>query len=458
MRIPPDLLRKYDRPGPRYTSYPTALELQPGVDGMVYRHHLEQAAQAEEPLSLYLHLPFCEERCLYCGCNVVVTRKRRVAEQYLKHLADEIRSVAWRLGGRRQIRHMHWGGGTPTYLTPSELRWLHGVLRQEFEFEDGAELAIEIDPRVTSEEHLATLRELGFNRLSLGVQDFSPQVQEAVHRVQPFQQTQSQIEFARRLGFSSFNIDLIYGLPYQTPSSFAETLQLVLHLDPDRLAIYSYAHMPWIKVQQRRLPEEALPDAETKLALITRAIECLTDAGYLAIGMDHFAKPDDELGRALVDGTLWRNFMGYTVRQTRDLIGLGASAIGEVGGAYFQNERKLKRYQDGIASGLLAVEKGHVLSADDRLRRQVITSLMCAFQLDVPALEERFEIDFERYFAKELDALEPLQDDGLLEISQDRLEVQGPGRLLVRNIAMCFDAYRRPTAEPAAQPRFSRTI
>lgn len=458
-----DLIRRYDRPGPRYTSYPTAVEFQEDVGTETYGEHLERAARrVDEPLSLYLHLPFCEERCLYCGCNVVITRKREVEQRYLGFLEREIHDVARRLGGRRRIRQYHWGGGTPTYLTPEEMRHIHSVVRGEFELEDDAEVAIEIDPRVTTPEHLDAIRELGFNRLSLGVQDFTPEVQEAVNRVQPYEQTRELIERARAMGLGSINVDLIYGLPLQTPETFQQTLEQVLDIRPDRLAVYSYAHMPWIKVQQRRILEEQLPTPEVKLELIARALDTFRRGGYLAIGMDHFALPEDEMGQALTRGTLWRNFMGYTVRHAPDMVGCGMSSIGDVDGAFFQNEKKLIRYEKAIEAGRLPVERGLLLSADDKLRRYVITALMCVFRVDFAEVEQRFGIGFSDTFRTELEELRILEDDGFVALHDDHVEVVDNGRLFVRNVAMVFDTYLR-TKHQAVEgsktpPRFSRTV
>ena len=458
-----DLIRRYDRPGPRYTSYPTAVEFHEEVDAATYAEHLEHSAQrVDEPLSLYLHLPFCEERCLYCGCNVVITRKREVEQRYLGFLEREVRDVAQRLGRRRRVRQYHWGGGTPTYLTPDEMRHVHHVVRGEFDLEDDAEIAIEIDPRVTTAGHLDAIRELGFNRLSLGVQDFTPEVQQAINRIQPYEETRELIERARGMGLGSINVDLIYGLPLQTPETFQQTLEQVLAIRPDRLAVYSYAHMPWIKVQQRRILEEQLPTPEVKLELIARALDTFRRGGYLAIGMDHFALPEDEMGQALTRGTLWRNFMGYTVRHAPDMVGCGMSSIGDVDGAFFQNEKKLIRYEKAVEAGRLPVEKGLVLSADDKLRRYVITALMCAFRVDFSEVEKRFGVDFHHTFATELRDLRTLEDDGFVTLHDDHIEVVDNGRLFVRNVAMVFDTYLRTKHQPAegstAPPRFSRTV
>jgi oxygen-independent coproporphyrinogen-3 oxidase len=452
-----DLIRRYDRPGPRYTSYPTAVEFHEGVGADVYAERLRRASEAvDDPIALYLHLPFCEERCLYCGCNVVITRKREVEEHYLKVLQREIRDVASRLGDRRKVRQYHWGGGTPTYLSPSEMRALQAVVTSELDVEPDAEVAVEIDPRVTTQEHLEAIRELGFNRLSMGVQDFTPEVQREVNRVQPYEDTRDLVERARALGFGSINVDLIYGLPLQNPVSFQRTLELVLQIRPERLAVYSYAHVPWLKVQQRRILEEHLPVPEVKFELIASAVRTFRQAGYLAIGMDHFALPEDELGRALEEGTLWRNFMGYTVRHAPDMVACGMSSIGDVAGAYVQNEKKLIRYEKAVEAGQLAVERGVVLSDDDKLRRHVITAIMCAFHLDFGAVEERFGIDFRSYFREELEALRPMQDDGFLHLHDDHLQVVEEGRLFVRNICMVFDAYLKRARDE--KPVFSRTV
>jgi len=464
--LTPELVRRYDRPGPRYTSYPTAAEFHEGVGADALAERLADAAsRADEPLGLYVHLPFCTERCHYCGCNVVITKKHDVACGYLGAVQEEIRATAERLGDRRRVRQLHWGGGTPTYYTPAELRALQATTLDLFELEDDAEVAIEIDPRVTTFEHLAVLRDIGFNRLSLGIQDFTPAVQEAVNRVQPFEATRDLIVEARRLGFGSVNVDLIYGLPKQTPEDYARAIGQVLEIRPERVAVYSYAHMPWIKPHQRRIDAADLPSPETKLELFTTAFDGFQAAGYAAIGMDHFALPEDDLGRALADGTLWRNFMGYTVRHAPDTVAFGMSAIADVAGALVQNERKLSRYQEAVRAGRLPAERGYALSADDALRRHIITALMCTFHLDLADVEQRFGIAFHDVFAKEWAALAPLEDDGFLRRMDGRIEVVGLGRLFVRNICMVFDAYLEGHLGSSSgdgsggeRPRFSRTI
>ena len=452
-----DLLHRYDRPGPRYTSYPTAVEFHDGVGRETYERHLARAARRTgQPLSLYVHLPFCRERCTYCGCNVVVTRRREVERRYRAFLGREIREVADQLGPRRGVRQLHWGGGTPSYMRPTEMRGLFGVLTDHFQIEPGAEVAIEVDPRVTSAEHLAVLRELGFNRLSMGVQDFTPEVQARVNRIQPFELTAALMGSARRLGFDSINIDLIYGLPLQTPATFERTLEQVLALRPERVASYSYAHVPWVKGQQRRIELEELPAPAVKLQLLERVGTAFTSAGYRPIGMDHFAVPEDELARAAENGTLWRNFMGYTVRHAPDTVAFGLSAIGDVAGAYIQNEKKLNRYEAAVDATGLAACRGYVLDASDRLRRHLITALMANLRVEHAVVERAFDIDFSETFARELAALEPLEADGLVRREPERLVVTSAGRFFLRNVCMVFDTYLE--RHGSGGRTFSRTV
>jgi oxygen-independent coproporphyrinogen-3 oxidase len=448
-----ELVRRYDRPGPRYTSYPTALELHEGLGTDAYREALRRAGRRDGPLSLYVHLPFCEERCLFCGCHVVVTKHREIAERYLGSLEKEIAAVAGLLGRGRRLTQLHWGGGTPTYLSPDQMRRLFGMVGDRFATDPEAEIAIEVDPRVTTPEHLATLKELGFNRLSAGVQDFAPEVQEAIGRHQTYAQAAALVAKARELGFKSVNLDLVYGLPRQTAESFERTLRTVTELLPDRLAIYSYAHIPWLKGHQRRIDAEDLPQAETKAALLAAAVRMLTAAGYVPIGMDHFALPDDELARAAREGGLWRNFMGYTVRRGNDLVGLGLSAIGDLDGTFFQSQRKLHAYERAAAEGGLATERGYAPTPDDRLRRHVITELMCNFRLDRADVERRFGIRFDEAFARELEELRPLAEDGLVQVDAQGVTVRE--RLFVRNVCMIFDAY---LGRHRGRPRWSRTV
>ena len=445
IEVTPELLKKYDRAGPRYTSYPTAIEFHGGYDGAAYAKSLDAAAtDADAPLSLYLHLPFCLNRCTFCGCNVVITRHHNVAEKYLTYLHREIRMTAKRLGQRRKVLQYHWGGGTPTYLTVPEMRELHNVVTECFDIQPDAECAIEVNPHVTTREQLDLLWEMGFNRLSMGVQDFNADVQKMINRNQTEQETRELFAYSRQLGFKSINLDLIYGLPLQTPKSFAKTLESVIELRADRVASYSYAHIPWIRNQQRGFDPALLPTGEQKLELYCLARDAFLKAGYLAIGMDHFAVPEDELARALDSRTLSRNFMGYTVKAAPDMIGFGVSAIGDVGGAFAQNEKKLPRYYDAIDRGEFPIERGYQLSADDKVRRHVITELMCNFFVDKHVVDKQFGIRFDDYFARELAELSAPDgqvSSGFISLGRDAVTVEPLGKLFVRNVAMVFDQY-----------------
>jgi oxygen-independent coproporphyrinogen III oxidase len=453
-----DLLRRYDRPGPRYTSYPTAVEFHEGFGEAAYREHLAWAAEERDaPLSLYLHLPFCEERCTFCGCMVIITKKREVAARYLEYLHREIALLAGHLGGRRRVVQYHWGGGTPTYLAPDQMVALQETVARHFDIDPTGEVAIEVDPRVTSFEQLEVLRGLGFNRLSMGVQDFTPEVQEAVNRVQSEAETRALFDRARELGYESINVDLIYGLPFQTLDSFGRSVDAVIAMRPDRVAVYSFAHVPWIRGNQRVLRPEDLPSPELKLSLFVEARERFLEAGYQAIGMDHFALPADEMARAARARTLHRNFMGYTVRPAPDMVGAGVSSIGDVAGAFAQNVKKLSTYYEALDGGRFPVERGYRLSPDDQVRRHVITQLMCNFHLDGADVGRRFAIDFPAYFARELAELRegPVRD-GFLEMDGVRLDLTAKGRLFVRNVCMVFDRYLRE--KKTEKPVFSRTV
>jgi oxygen-independent coproporphyrinogen-3 oxidase len=451
-----ELLAKYDRPGPRYTSYPTAVEFSEEIGAARYEEHLARAAQSRDPLSLYFHLPFCEKRCTFCGCHVVITSKHEIAGPYLKTLYDEIDLVADRLDGRTAVRQLHWGGGTPTFLTTDEMEGLFERIVKRFRIEDGAEVAIEVDPRVTTEEQLALLRRLGFNRLSMGVQDFTPEVQEIIGRGQSEAETVRLVEAARELGFDSLNIDLIYGLPKQTVEKFVESLEGVLRLRPERVAVYSYAHVPWMKHNQRRTEEGFLPTPEVKLRLFAETRRAFTGAGYDPIGMDHFALPDDELAVAAREGTLHRNFMGYTTRPAPDMIGLGISSIGDVGNAHFQNHKVIPQWRRRVDAGELPVMRGVVLSPEDVLRREVIHSIMCNWRVDKRAIETKHGISFDEHFAPEMKELESERREGFVELDDTEIRVVGIGRLFVRNVAMVFDEYLRRMESDG--PVFSRTV
>lgn len=454
-----DLLRRYDRPGPRYTSYPTAPQFAAGFDESALRYAIEDSNGDPIPrrLSIYVHVPFCLSPCFYCGCNRVITRDKTRADAYLTHLCREIAAIAPLFDRDRQVIQLHFGGGTPNFLSPTQLRCTVDVLKRHFRFSDAADrdISIELDPRTVSPQDIAELASAGFNRASLGVQDFDPAVQEAVNRIQGIEQTRAVIDACRTHGFRSVNIDLIYGLPKQSLAGFARTLETVIAMRPDRLAVYSYAHLPNMFKAQRQLDADALPDAETKLALLQMAIETLTAAGYVYIGMDHFALPDDELAQAQARGGLHRNFMGYTTHADSDLIGLGVSSISHIGDSYSQNPRDLPSWQMALDEGRLPVFRGMVLSEDDQLRADLIQRLMCQGEIPISALERRYGIDFHVYFADALARLRPLEDDGLVNLGPQRIEVTARGRLLLRNIAMCFDHYLQ---QPAETPRFSRAI
>ncbi len=457
--VTPDLLAKYDRPGPRYTSYPTAVEFHDGFGPDDFADRLADAAQrVDDPLSLYVHLPFCEQRCSFCACHVVVTGKQSVADAYLDRVVAEARATAARLGDRRVLQQYHWGGGTPTYYPPAALVELHRQLTSEFELAPGAEVALEVDPRVTTDEHLVALRELGFNRISMGVQDADEEVQQLIGRHQTWEQTANLHATARRLGYGSINIDLIYGLPGQDERTFSRSLDLVLELRPDRLAVYSFALVPWMRPHQKRIDTARLPDRDLKFGLLSLAISRLTDAGYRQIGMDHFALPDDELAIAHDDRTLSRNFMGYTTKRGTEIIGLGSSAISDVADAYAQNHRRLASYYESVDSGAIPVERGIALDADDRLRRFVITELMCNGRLRSTEVAERFVVDVATHFAAELEALQAsggLVEAGMVQVADGDIEATSLGRPFIRNVAMVFDT--RLAATKGKQV-FSRTV
>jgi oxygen-independent coproporphyrinogen III oxidase len=456
--ITAERLARFDRPGPRYTSYPTAVEFHDGFTPQRYLEKLDEAAQRPDaPLSIYLHLPFCAERCSFCGCNVIITRKRGVADAYLDHLEREIDLVAARLGRRDRVVQLHWGGGTPTYLDVDQMTRLWDAIATRFVVDTGAEVAIEVDPRVTSPAQVALLQHLGFNRVSMGVQDFDPRVQDAIHRHQTFEQTRDLHELLRAGGTESINFDFVYGLPQQTPASFRRTIERAVELRPDRVAVYSYAFVPWIQAHQKQIHLEDLPPREVKLELFGIAFELFTAAGYVQIGMDHFALPTDALARAARERTLHRNFMGYTTHPAQDSIGFGVSAIGEIGGAFAQNTKKLTRYEEALAQDLPPVERGFERSRDDVIRRDVIQSLMCNFHLDVRSIERLHGIDFATYFAPSLEELDegPVAH-GFVVRDADAIEVTEAGRLFVRNVCMAFDAYlKRHEGDPR---RFSRTV
>ncbi len=436
------LVRKYDGPGPRYTSYPTAPAFRDSFGPEEHACLLAASARDGAPLSLYVHIPFCATRCLFCGCNVVVSRDRGWGGRYLPLLEREMELAAERLGAaRREVVQVHWGGGTPTFLPPRDLTALMAAIERHFHLAEDCEISVEVDPREASAEHLDALAAAGVRRLSLGVQDLDPEVQQAVRRVQTAEEIRRVIDGARRRGIHGINVDLIYGLPRQTVSGFLATVREVLALAPDRLAVFNFAYLPSRFRHQRAIDPAALPGPEEKLSLLEGAVREITAAGYAFIGMDHFARPGDPLARALREGTLTRNFQGYSTHGGTDLVGFGVSAISAAGGGYAQNRLTIPEYRAAIEAGTLATERGLALSAEDRLRRDVILDLMCHFALDKGGIERRHGIDFDRHFAAELRYLEPLADDGLVELFRDRVEVTPRGRFMVRNVAMAFDAY-----------------
>ena len=451
-----ELLLKYDRPGPRYTSYPTAPEWREDFTEAEYRNALARAAlRPEEPLSLYFHLPFCNERCLFCGCNVVISKRQDVAENYLEYVYKEIAMGSAALQPRRMVKQVHWGGGTPTFLTPAQMETLFKHIAAAFDIAPDAEVAIEVDPCVTTRAHLDMLRRLGFNRISMGVQDFDPYIQKIVNRNQTEDETRRLVEWCRDAGFQGINIDLIYGLPEQRPNTWTKTIETAIDLRPDRLAVYSYAHLPDKIKHQRRLNAYWRPEGPEKYDLFAIARRLFLQAGYRAIGMDHFALPTDELSIAMDEGRLHRNFMGYTVVPGCDQIGFGVSAIGEVGGAYAQNEKRPVIYYQALDAGKFPTMTGICLSQDDEIRRWVIRQLMCNFRLDMDDLRLRYGVDYDEYFASEEQRLQPYYEAAFVKRDSSHLLVLPLGQVFVRNVCMEFDAYLR---REGAHHQFSRTV
>ena len=454
-----DLIRRYDHAGPRYTSYPTAAQFHEGVSEDDYRKWAQHSNEdpIPRPLSLYFHIPFCDTVCFYCACTKVVTKNHDRATAYLDYLCREIALQSALFDADRKVEQLHWGGGTPTFLSTDQIRQLMDATRRHFSLldDDAGEYSIEIDPRSVDGEKLRVLRETGFNRISLGVQDVNPEVQKAVNRLQSEELTRKVAGQARDLGFKSINMDLMYGLPYQTVASFEQTLNSVVDMNPDRIAVYNYAHLPKRFKPQRRIDELNLPSANDKLALLQHTIEHLTGAGYVYIGMDHFAKPDDELAIAQENGTLQRNFQGYSTHGDCDLVSMGMSAIGHVCDNYTQNVRDMDLYYEMLDAGKLPLDRGIELEPDDLLRRDIITRLICNFMLDTKAIEKKWHFYFTTHFKPELEDLQKMQADGLLLLKDNVLRVLPAGRLLVRNICMVFDRYLRDGDD---QSRFSKVI
>jgi oxygen-independent coproporphyrinogen-3 oxidase len=451
-----EFLAKYNRPGPRYTSYPTAPIWNEsfGPDDLERVH--EEANAAGSPVSLYMHIPFCESLCLFCACNVIINKNKAVAPPYLGVLKQEIARVSRGVSREREVVQFHWGGGTPTYLTPPQIEELFGYARERFTFAADAELGIEVDPRVTNRAHLETLRKLGFNRLSMGVQDFHAEVQQAINRIQPYEMTRDLIGNARELGFDSINVDLIYGLPYQSPERFAHTVDQIVSLAPDRIALFSYAHVPWLKKQQGAFASH-LPEGMQKFDIFRTGLTKFLDAGYLYIGMDHFAKPGDELAVAQTNRTLHRNFQGYTTKAGADLYGMGVTAISGIQNSYAQNHRDLHSWEAAVADRGIATMRGYRLSEDDRLRRAVISRLLCHTVVFKDEVSREFGINFDEYFADALRKLKVAREDGLLTENSSELRATWLGRIFIRNLAMAFDPYLEKQ-QLDSKPLFSKTL
>jgi oxygen-independent coproporphyrinogen-3 oxidase len=452
-----DLIRRYDVSGPRYTSYPTADRFIEAFGEDVYRGWAAKRniGGIRRPLSIYIHIPFCNTVCFYCGCNKIVTKDRGKAVEYLRHLNRELDLQAPLFAGDNEVRQIHLGGGTPTFLTDDQLAGLFAALRERFDVRPDGEYSIEVDPRKVGAQTVAALGRMGFNRMSLGVQDLDPAVQLAVNRVQTEEETVSVIRAARANGFRSVSVDLIYGLPKQTVASFDATLSRIVAADPDRVSIYNYAHLPHLFKPQRRIHAQELPSPEVKLAILKLAIDRLTAAGYVYIGMDHFAKPGDELAVAQRQGRLHRNFQGYSTHADCDLVALGVSAIGKIGPTYSQNYRALEEYYDALANDQLPIMRGLELTADDLVRRAVIQGLVCHFELSFEPIESQYLVDFNRYFAPELAELRAMQADGLVKVEPGWIGVTPRGRLLIRNVCMVFDRYLRADRE---RQRYSKVI
>lgn len=456
-RIDTELLKKYSRPGPRYTSYPTAPVFSTDFTTADYVEEIRRTNAAENPppLSLYFHIPFCDTLCYFCGCNMMVTRDRKKINTYVQYVKKELDLIRPMIRADREVVQIAWGGGTPTYLHPDEIRELAGYTQELFPFAANIEAGVEIDPREMTRDHLVALKEGGFNRISMGVQDFNPKVQQAVNRIQPEDMTREVLDWAHEVGFESVNLDLIYGLPHQTMASFEKTLERIIDIDPDRIAVFNYAHVPWLKKHMALIRAEDLPTPEEKLRISVRTIEMLNAAGYRYVGMDHFAKPDNELALAQQNKSLYRNFQGYTTHAGTDLYGFGITSIGQFDRMYAQNVKTLPEYYEAMDAGHLATHVGYRLSDDDLLRRDVIMTLMCDFELDKRAIEQKWNIVFDDYFPDAYERLQELVDDNLVSVTDDRITVNGTGILVIRNAAMAFDAYLPKQME---KPIFSKTV
>ncbi len=453
-----ELLRKYSAPGPRYTSYPTAPAFSPAFGPNEYRRAIEESNGPGEhsPLSLYFHFPFCDTLCYFCGCTMLITHSRDQIREYNEYLLKEIDMIAPLVSKSRKVIQLHWGGGTPSYLSPDEIKEVGSAIRRHFNFDDEIEAGVEIDPRGLTFEHMKALRDVGFNRISMGVQDFEIKVQEAVNRVQPESITRDAVNWSRELGFQSINLDLIYGLPFQTLQSFEKTVDTVMDISPDRIAVFNYAHVPWLKPHQKLIHPEDLPATELKLEIFKMTTEKLLNAGYWSVGMDHFAKKTDELSVAQRNGTLYRNFQGYSTKAGCDLYGFGMSAIGHFKETYQQNIKNVREYYAAIKKGNLATHVGYRMTDDDHIRKEVIMRVMCDMEIRKKEIEQRFGITFDDYFAAAFPKLQTFVDDGLVTLQPEKISINGMGRLVIRNIAMCFDAYLDQMIKE--KPIFSKTV
>ncbi len=455
LKVDLDLVQKYNIAGPRYTSYPPATKFSEELSWPELAEQVLENNRTDRDLSLYFHIPFCETLCWFCGCTTVITPNHSHGKKYVAYLDKEMGQMATLLNPRRKAVQLHWGGGSPTFLLPDEIRGLGEAVRRHFSLAENIEAGVEIDPRRLSREHMVALRDIGFNRASFGVQDFDPAVQEAVHRIQPRDMTEQALTWARELGFTSINFDLIYGLPHQTLESFNRTLDTVLTLQPDRLAVFSYAHVPWVKPAQKILEQKVLPTPELKLQLLKTVIERLTEGNrYVYIGMDHFARPGDELTVAQRQKELQRNFQGYSTRGGADIYSFGMSAISQIPNAYWQNEKELPKYYAQLETGNVPLARGYLMSEEDKIRREVIMRVMCDLSLDYASLSQRLGLNFSAHFERELESLALLEADGLVRRTPSGLEVTDTGRLFIRNIAMCFDN----TLAPMSERKHSRTI
>jgi len=452
-----ELIKKYDKPGPRYTSYPTVPQFNDSFTNEKYLDEIIRTNNEANPpdLSLYFHIPFCDTLCYFCGCNMLITRNRERIKTYVQYLKNEIDLLRMYLNKERKIIQLHWGGGTPTHLNPDEITDLISYINNNFEIKPEAEEGCEIDPRGLTKEHLQALRSGGFNRISMGVQDFNEKVQIAVNRIQPEEMTRQVVNWVREQGFQSINLDLMYGLPFQTLDTFAKTVEAIIDISPDRIAVFNYAHVPWLKKHQALIKPEYLPRPEEKLSILKMTIEKLNKAGYVFIGMDHFAKPSDELAVAQREKKLYRNFQGYSTHAGTDLYGIGITSISQIGRCYAQNVKKENEYFEKLNNGNFPIERGYYLSDDDILRRYVITKIMCDFELDFGSVEKKFNIEFEKYFNKALEGMVEFIADGLVEIKNRKIIVTEMGRLLIRNIAMNFDRYIEQKTDKA---KYSRTV